>query len=604
MSQTGVSTQLTCPSHYLLTSPNIQNHCGWHQRNQPHFLGPIPASNRTFFPIPVASPFPAELTAPRKNLLYFSNSPRLAYLSTQGIRMLRLLVRLSLLAALLIVPSVVSAQRFDNRDFITQLYREYYQRVPTSQELNVWLSGMQRGDSPLDVHASFIGSDEYFERCGLNSNTWLNNIFVAVTNRSPTSEEFRYWSQRLRQLGYNRRAVGKEFLQSYGGQAAVPPQPSGGTAYDQIPSQMISNSRQLIQNVRSEVTGFNGSLVLLQANNLQSILQKSQKALENYQRDPLAAQLALNNVQLATNSLGNSLQSAPGANNSRFYLSEISQLQRTLASVVSGMNPGTGGGGTIYPPVNPPSRPGPSLARDDARRLGREVDNLNDRANDTFYLVQAIANQDYRYQRLSADLSSFTGRLLALSRNCVEGYPIDRLRNDLLSLDNQIRNIDNSIRNLYVDVRVSQSWLNTTSAWNNLRSQATRIVGDLGNNNFQPSVPNVNTQLILQQIDRNIAQCDALLAQLNQYYLSSGAFGRMINDIRAVRNNLVQLRANVVAGYNPNIWRTDANAIRSSFNDANQSQQEILRTARSGQGAPSLNELNNSLQQLNQSLGL
>ncbi|MFN9917819.1 MAG: DUF4214 domain-containing protein, partial [Pirellulaceae bacterium] len=89
--------------------------------------------------------------------------------------MLRLLVRLSLLAALLIVPSVVSAQRFDNRDFITQLYREYYQRVPTSQELNVWLSGMQRGDSPLDVHASFIGSDEYFERCGLNSNTWLNN---------------------------------------------------------------------------------------------------------------------------------------------------------------------------------------------------------------------------------------------------------------------------------------------------------------------------------------------------------------------------------------------------------------------------------------------
>jgi hypothetical protein len=582
----------------------VQNHKVRINSIQPNFLRLISAWKRTFFPIPVASPLPAELTAHRKNLLYFSNSPRLAHLSTQGIRMLRLIVRLSLIAALLMIPSIVSAQRFDNRDFITQLYREYYQRVPTSQEMNVWLSGMQRGDSPLDVHASFIGSDEYFERCGLNSNTWLNNIFVAVTNRSPTSEEFRYWSQRLRQLGYNRRAVGKEFLQSYGGQAAIPPQPNGGTAYDQIPSQMISNSRQLTQNVRSEVTGFNGSLVLLQANNLQSILQKSQKALENYQRDPLAAQLALNNVQLATNSLGNSLQSAPGANNSRFYLSEISQLQRTLSTAVSGMNPGTGGGGTIYPPVNPPSRPGPSLARDDARRLGREVDNLNDRANDTFYLVQAIANQDYRYQRLSADLSSFTGRLLALSRNCVEGYPIDRLRNDLLSLDNQIRNIDNSIRNLYVDVRVSQSWLNTTSAWNSLRSQATRVVGDLGNNNFQPSVPNVNTQLILQQIDRNIAQCDALLAQLNQYYLSSGAYGRMINDIRAVRNNLVQLRANVVAGYNPNIWRTDANAIRSSVTDANQAQQEIMRTARSGQGAPSLSELNNSLQQLNQSLGL
>jgi len=518
--------------------------------------------------------------------------------------MLRLIVRLSLIAALLMIPTIVSAQRFDNRDFITQLYREYYQRVPTSQEMNVWLSGMQRGDAPLDVHASFIGSDEYFERCGLNSNTWLNNIFVAVTNRSPTSEEFRYWSQRLRQLGYNRRSVGKEFLQSYGGQAAIPPQGGGGTAYDQIPSQMISNSRQLVQNVRNEVTGFNGSLVLLQANNLQSILQKSQRALENYQRDPLAAQLALNNVQLATKSLGSSLQSAPSAVHSRYYLNEISQLQRTLGSVVTGMNPGTGGGGTIYPPVNPPSRPGPVLSRDDARRLDREVDNLNDRANDTFYLVQAIANQDYRYQRLSADLSSYTGRLLALSRNCVEGYPIDQLRNDLLSLDNQIRNIDNSIRNLYIDVRVSQSWLNTTSAWNNVLTQATRVVGDLGNNNFQPSVPNVNTQLILQQIDRNIAQCDALLAQLNQYYLSSGAFGRMINDVRAVRNNLVQLRANVVAGYNPNIWRTDANAIRSSMSDANQAQQEILRTARSGQGAPSLNELNNSLQQLNQSLGL
>ena len=126
----------------------------------------------------------------------------------------------------------------------------------------------------------------------------------------------------------------------------------------------------------------------------------------------------------------------------------------------------------------------------------------------------------------------------------------------------------------------------------------------MGNNSFQPSVPNVNTQLILQQIDRNIAQCDALLAQLNQYYLSSGAYGRMINDIRAVRNNLVQLRANVVAGYNPNIWRTDANAIRSSVTDAIQAQQEIMRTARSGQGAPSLSELNSSLQQLNQSLGL
>ena len=118
-------------------------------------------------------------------------------------------------------------------------------------------------------------------------------------------------------------------------------------------------------------------------------------------------------------------------------------------------------------------------------------------------------------------------------------------------------------------------------------------------------MPNVNTQLILQQIDRNIAQCDALLAQLNQYYLSGGAFGRLISDVRAIRNNLVQLRANVLAGNNPSVWRTDANAIRSSLSDANQAQQEILRSARStGQGAPSLNELNSSLQQLNQSLGL
>ena len=78
----------------------------------------------------------------------------------------------------------------------------------------------------------------------------------------------------------------------------------------------------------------------------------------------------------------------------------------------------------------------------------------------------------------------------------------------------------------------------------------------------------------------------------------------MINDVRAIRNNLVQLRANVLAGNNPNIWRTDATAIRNSLIDANQAQQEIMRSARStGQGAPSLNELNSSLQQLNQSLG-
>lgn len=522
--------------------------------------------------------------------------------------MLHVSLRYLLFLCLLVSASPAVAQRFDNRDFITQLYREYYQRVPSSQELKIWVDGLQRGESPLDVHAAFIGSDEYFEKCGLNSNTWLNNVFVAVTNRSPSSEEFRYWSQRLRQLGYNRRAVGREFLQSYGGQTIVPTQPGavgGATGYEQLASQMLSNSRQLTQNVRNEVTGFNGSLVLLQANNLQSILQKSQKALENYARDPLAAQLALNNVQLATKSLGTSLQSAPAAVNSRYYLNEITQLHRTLASVVTGPNPGTGGGGTIYPPVNPPNRPGPILSRDDARRIGREVDNLGDRANDSFYLVQSIANQDYRYQRLSADLSSFTGRIQALSRNTVEGYPIERLRNDLLSLDNQLRNIDNSIRGLYVDVRVSQSWVNTTRAWENLRSQATRVVGDLGNTNFQPNVPNVNTQLILQQIDRNIAQCDALLAQLNQYYLSSGAFGRMINDVRAIRNNLVQLRANVLAGNNPAIWRTDANAIRSSLSDANQAQQDIMRSARStGQSVPSLSELNSSLQQLNQSLGL
>jgi dsDNA-binding SOS-regulon protein len=520
--------------------------------------------------------------------------------------MLQVSLRILLLLVLMAWSLPANAQRFDNRDFITQLYREYYQRVPSSQELNVWLDGLKRGESPQEIHAAFIGSDEYFEKCGLNANTWLNNVFVAVTNRSPSSDEFRYWSQRLRQLGYDRRAMAREFLQTYGGQPVVPPRPSGGDpAAEQIASQMLSNSRQLTQNVRSEVSGFNGSLILLQANNLQSILQKSQKALENFQRDPLAAQLALNNIQLATKSLGTSLQSAPSAVNSRYYLNEITQAQRTLASVVSGLNPGTGGGGTIYPPINPPNRPGPSLTRDDARRVGREVDNLSDRANDTFYLVQSISSQDYRYRRLSADLSSFTGRVQALSRNTVEGYPLERLRNDLLSLENQLQNIDNSIRNLYVDVRVSQSWMNTTRAWSNLRSQATRVVGEFGNNNFQPNVPSVNTQLILQQIDRNIAQCDALLAQLNQYYLSSGAFGRMINDVRAIRNNLIQLRANVLAGYNPNVWRTDANAIRSSLNDANQAQQDVLRSARStGQSAPSLTELNNSLQQLNQSLGL
>jgi hypothetical protein len=91
-------------------------------------------------------------------------------------------------------------------------YRLYLNRAPEPEGMRDQLDRLRRGDSPEEIQAGILGSDEYFRLHGSRRHAWVAALYADVLDRSPTRREVDTWVDTLDRNGGSRERTALEFL--------------------------------------------------------------------------------------------------------------------------------------------------------------------------------------------------------------------------------------------------------------------------------------------------------------------------------------------------------------------------------------------------------
>jgi len=98
-----------------------------------------------------------------------------------------------------------------DEDLIRNWYRDYLGRE-VGPELKAWAELLRGGMSQLDVQATILGSDEFYNEKGRNAQTFIIETLQSITWEEPSTAEVRRWTDRLRVLRGDRFALAREIL--------------------------------------------------------------------------------------------------------------------------------------------------------------------------------------------------------------------------------------------------------------------------------------------------------------------------------------------------------------------------------------------------------
>ncbi len=105
-------------------------------------------------------------------------------------------------------------------DLVEYDYQHYLGRVPSTGELNSWVSAMQAGTSDEQVLSAFIGSPEYYQHAGGTDRAWLEAMYTDLLARTPGTQEVNGWLQALAG-GISRSQVALSFATSWEAESLV-----------------------------------------------------------------------------------------------------------------------------------------------------------------------------------------------------------------------------------------------------------------------------------------------------------------------------------------------------------------------------------------------
>lgn len=477
-----------------------------------------------------------------------------------------------------LLSSIASGQTLDQQGFITNLYRGYFNRYPSPAELNEWMGWFARGATANDIHASFIGSEEYFNRHNRNPTSWINGVFATVTTRNPSPQEFSNWLQRYQILNQDRRRWGLDFLNTYGnrrpndGWTSTPSQPSATPE-----ARLVTDSRGLRDWINREAPGYQGAVVRMQANSLVTAAVQFEAAYRNLNQNPTAAQAAYRDVQASMTGVETSLRNFPGATNSRLYAANVSRDVNELGQQLNLGGTTVRPPGTIYPPAlyppigsNPPPSANRTLNDTEAAQLNTLSYELSRELRSLYYLLRGFSQTDYRYRSLASDIQWYTSLADDFRSLVYVGSDRRAVRQSIRNLRDRGEPLGQRIQNSPVDVRVTQSWYQISST---LEQMAAVLGGRYGEPVYTPDNSFANRNQLLTEIDRASAECDGLLIAYNPYLLYGGSVQELLNNLRNLKNSLAVLRASTLNGGNVNQLRTNASAVTFAYRNVNRSWQ-------------------------------
>lgn len=99
---------------------------------------------------------------------------------------------------------------------IVRWFNEYLGRSPTDKELTAWLGTLDRGYTMRQVQLQLLGTDQLFNQCNRNKETYVKRVHELLVGAPPTQPELDYWLGRYDALGGIRRDLASEFQDAVG----------------------------------------------------------------------------------------------------------------------------------------------------------------------------------------------------------------------------------------------------------------------------------------------------------------------------------------------------------------------------------------------------
>jgi hypothetical protein len=119
--------------------------------------------------------------------------------------------------------SYPAAAPSDPRLMVKGWYEHYLGREPDPGAL-VWVNSLQKGCAPEQVLSTILSSQEYLLRAGGTRPAFLRQLYLDITGRPVTDQEFAYWMGRMR--FDSRKDVAYQVLVFFGQNGAGAPGPA------------------------------------------------------------------------------------------------------------------------------------------------------------------------------------------------------------------------------------------------------------------------------------------------------------------------------------------------------------------------------------------
>jgi len=449
-------------------------------------------------------------------------------------------------------------QRSAEAEQVRGWYRDYLGREP-GPELTAWVELLRGGMSPVDVQATILGSDEFFNAKGRDQQTFVLETLQAVTWQQPTATELRQWTDRLTMLRGDRFALVREILMS---NTASQPNVAAGTLVD-LSTRLVAAARLLGDTAAFELTGtLQGQQVSLRSQALYDATESFRRAVaqRNFRPETLDQELRI--VERSFDAVQTSLSNPPGTAPSTASIARrvSTLLSDARASLRLPTDPIYGG----YPQPLPGNNTGGTGAIE-TQRLLAQIDSIARGTQSIMQQYQTRGGVDYTYNTTLRDLDTFAGQLDNFRMSVQRASSGQRLMWEFQQLTDQSARIRPQLLQGQPPAFTRLYWQSVESGLAQLSDTLARSTGipvstvpggnipggNVPGGNYPPTNPGPiyrPNQDLLLAIDQAMAQSDAFLAGLSPFVFGIPEVPRLQKDVRTLKGRLAEVRQHVVQG--------------------------------------------------------
>ncbi|MCI0359085.1 MAG: hypothetical protein L0211_11455 [Planctomycetaceae bacterium] len=423
----------------------------------------------------------------------------------------------------------------DNRDEdqIRNWYRDYLGRE-VGPELKAWVELLRGGMSPLDVQATILGSDEFYNEKGRNAQTFIIETLQSITWEEPSAAEVRRWTDRLRALRGDRFSLAREILLAYADDSGVG-EPSS-VNLSEVANRLSEAAKLLTDTIKFEIGGTTqGRQANLKAQALVDAaeqLRRSTGVSISRPGDASQARAAIASAERSLTSLQATLSSPAGTAPSATSVAR--RIGDMLEEAQLSLDSGSGLPAT-------PSRPNlPSTSR----QLMTQVEAASRAVESIIQSLTGTAQVSYSSGVVVRDLDAMAARLDQLATTLAGSASRERLGWEVEALQAQAEGIEPQLLAGRPAAYTRLYWSSVTSSLEQMGETLGLAPGDRADVlRPTPAEPEV-----LPLVDQAIARAEVFLTGTQPLVFGVTEVPRVQRDVRGLKSRLLTLRQEAQSG--------------------------------------------------------